>query len=203
LDTRARFLDGPDLAELGAHLASGRVPPGTFDLSGLDGFLAAVAVGPEWVPPDEWLPTIWGAGGSPFTDEAQAFRLFDAIYARLDQIVRQLEEDPDAYTPIFRTTDDGVAVATEWARGFLDGVQLRPAAWAPLTATQEGMRFFVIITSQLPDWDEQVRAASGSADADIAAFRREGQKLIPDSVVAIGRFWKRQHGGRRAAGRFS
>jgi hypothetical protein len=39
----------PDLAELGKLLASSRIRPGCFSLSELDGFLAAIVVGPVWM----------------------------------------------------------------------------------------------------------------------------------------------------------
>jgi yecA family protein len=202
LKTEAHDIDGPDLAELEALFPPDRDLSDGVSLSTLDGLLAAIAAGPAPLPPGEWLSILWhGSAPNPANEDRQLFR---PIRARLDQIVRQLAEDPNAYTPIFRTADDGAIVTTEWARGFLTGVQLRPAAWAPLTETQEGMRFLVTILSQLPDWDGQVRAASGRADADIAAFRRKGQKLIPASVVEIGRFWKRRRGGSgQATGRFS
>lgn len=183
-------IDQSDLAELEAHLASDRVPPGTFDLSALDGFLAAIAAGPEPISPEEWLPMIWGEGPSPFTDQAEAFRIVDVIDARLRQIVQQLEEDPAAYTPIFRTTDDGAVTATAWARGFLAGVDLRPAAWAPLTRSARDIRFLAHIVAQLPDWDEKIKATSG--DRDLATFRREGQRFIPLCVTEISRCWQDQ-----------
>lgn len=200
LDSKAYCLDRSGLAELGAFFPPGRDPSDEARLSALDGLLAAIAAGPGPVPPREWLSILWRRNAPDPANEDR--ELFEPIRARLDQIVRQLEEDPDAYTPIFRTTDDGATVAADWARGFLAGVDLRPAAWAPLTKTREDKRFLVVIVSQLPDWDEQIRADAGGAD--IAAFRREGQKLIPWCVVEIGRFWKRRRGGRcQAAGRFS
>jgi yecA family protein len=197
LTARSSGIDGPDLAELEAHLASGHGPPGIFGLSARDGFLAAIAAGPERVPPEEGLSMIWGGGGSPFTDEAEALRVVDAIHARLDQIVRQLEEDPNAYTPILCTTDDGAVVASEWARGFLAGVDLRLASWALLTPWAEGSRLLSLITSPLlPGWDELVGAAADGAD--LAVFRREEQEFIAYCVVEIERFWKRRRPSRRA-----
>jgi yecA family protein len=196
LETGAHDIDEPDLAELEALFPPDRGLSDGVSLSTLDGLLAAIAAGPVPVPPREWLSVLWrGSAPNPANEDRQLFR---PIRARLDQIVRQLAEDPNAYTPIFRTTDDGAVVTTEWARGFLTGVHLRPAAWAPLTEARESMRFFVTIVAQLPDWDEQVRATLGSADADIAAFRRERQKFIPYCVVEIGGFWKRQRPSRRA-----
>jgi uncharacterized protein len=164
----------------------------------LDGLLAALAAGPGPGSPRERLATLWRGSAPDRADEDR--ELFEAIRARLDRIVRQLEEDPDAYAPIFLTTDDGAVVAADWARGFLAGVDLCPAAWAPLMETREGMRLLATIVSQLPDRDDQIRADTGGAD--IAAFRREAREFIPCCVVQIGRFWRRRRrrGSRAARG---
>jgi uncharacterized protein len=45
-----------DLEPLGDFLDSSRAPEACMDLSELDGFLAGLAVGPDPVLPDEWLP---------------------------------------------------------------------------------------------------------------------------------------------------
>jgi uncharacterized protein len=186
----------PDLAELGALLASDRARPGCLGLSALDGFLAAVLAGPERVSPEEWLPMVWGEGEPAWADRDEAWRAFEAIRARHDQVARQLEEDPDAYAPIFRTLHDGTVTAADWARGFLVGVGLRPSLWDALTASAEGMRFLVTIVSQLPDWDERIVAKVGSAE--VRKFRREGRRFIPLCVVEIRRFWSRRRGSSQA-----
>ena len=54
---------GPDLEDLDAFLMSDRAPS-CMPLSDLDGFLTAVAIGPELIVPSEWLPGS-GARASP------------------------------------------------------------------------------------------------------------------------------------------
>ena len=83
----------PDLAELGALLTSDRARPGCLNLSALDGFLAAVLAGPERVSREEWLPVVW-ARASPRGRTDEAWRVFDAIRARHDQVDRQPERTP-------------------------------------------------------------------------------------------------------------
>jgi uncharacterized protein len=195
LISRPQDDEDPDLAELCALLASDRARPGCLNLSALDGFLAAILAGPERVSPEEWLPMVWGEGEPAWADRAEAWRVFDAVRARHDQVARQLEEDPDAYAPIFRTLHDGTVTAADWARGFLVGVGLRSPRWDALTASAEGMRFLVTIVSQLPDWDERIVAQVGGAK--VREFRREGRRFIPLCVVEIRRFWSRRCGGSR------
>jgi uncharacterized protein len=198
LISRSQDDEDPDLAELGALLTSDRARPGCLSLSALDGFLAAVLAGPERVSPEEWLPMVWGEGEPAWADRDEAWRVFDAIRARHDQVDRQLEEDPDAYAPIFRTLHDGTVTAADWARGFLMGVDLRPSRWDALTASAEGMRYFVTIVSQLPDWDKRIKVVAKVGSAKIRGFRREGRRFIPLCVVEIRRFWSRRCGGGRA-----
>ena len=48
-----------DLEALDRYLCSDRAPDNCMGLSALDGFLTGIVVGPEPVPPSEWLPVIW------------------------------------------------------------------------------------------------------------------------------------------------
>ena len=49
-----------DLDALDEYLMSDHAPDDSMGLSDLDGFLTGVVVGPELIPPSEWLPAIWG-----------------------------------------------------------------------------------------------------------------------------------------------
>ena len=53
-------VEGVALNTLDAFLSSDESPPDSMMLSDVDGFLTAIAVGPELVMPSEWLPVIWG-----------------------------------------------------------------------------------------------------------------------------------------------
>jgi uncharacterized protein YecA (UPF0149 family) len=58
-----------DLDYLDKWLSSDGSPPNSMMLSDLDGFLTAVAIGPDLIMPSEWLPLVWG-GGAPEKSEA-------------------------------------------------------------------------------------------------------------------------------------
>ena len=62
-------VEGVALDALGAFLSSDQSPPESMMLSDLDGFLTAIAIGPELIMPSEWLPVIWGDDEPVFTDE--------------------------------------------------------------------------------------------------------------------------------------
>jgi uncharacterized protein len=48
-----------DLDYLDKWLSSDGSPPNSMMLSDLDGFLTAVAIGPDLIMPSEWLPVVW------------------------------------------------------------------------------------------------------------------------------------------------
>jgi uncharacterized protein len=186
-----------DLTELGALLASSRIRPGCFSLSELDGFLAAIVVGPVWMSARAWLPLIWGEAEPEWLDEDEACRVRAAVQARYDQVARQLAEDADSYAPIFRILPDGTVAADDWARGFMAGTGLHRREWDPLFRNPQAKRFVVPITAQLTDWDEKLIADLGR-DA-VIAFRCKGREFIGYCAAEIGQFWakRRQTSERR------
>lgn len=93
-----------DLDRLETFLDSERVPEGTMNLSMLDGFLTAIAAGPEIIPPAEWLAMVWGEGGPRFADAAEREEVERLILDRQDQIWRDLAGDPPQCTPIYWLT---------------------------------------------------------------------------------------------------
>ncbi len=68
---------------LEAYLSSDRSPPDSMGLSDLDGFLTAVAIGPELVMPSEWLPIVWGGEEPVFADDGEAQAVIGGIMSRL------------------------------------------------------------------------------------------------------------------------
>src|SRR5215212_2748739 len=89
-----------DLDALDLFLASDASPEHCMQISDLDGFLAGVAIGPELVPPSEWLPEVWGGEEPVFADAEQARSIIGTIMGRYNEIVRGLDGDPEAYAPI-------------------------------------------------------------------------------------------------------
>jgi uncharacterized protein len=104
--------------------------PGLMSLeSDLDGFLTAVAIGPELIMPSEWLPCIWGGDSPSFQSEDQAQRVLGAIMGRYNEILDILAHEPEAFEPILHENrKTGETIAADWAEGFLIGVQLRAGA---------------------------------------------------------------------------
>src|ERR1051326_2329784 len=113
-----------------SYLESDRSPPESMLISDLDGFLTAVAIGPELIKPSEWLRVIWGGEQPIFADENEAQAVLDAIMNRYNQILRDVERH--SLEPIFWTDPDGTIIAADWAEGFAMAMDLRPKSWEPL-----------------------------------------------------------------------
>jgi yecA family protein len=189
--------DAMTLEELGAFLASDRVRPGGLGLSGLDGLLAALAVGPGPVEPEEWAPLVWGGDDPAFRDADEARRVVHAIMDRWATIARQLRDDPGAYRPVFRASDDGAEeVAADWAHGFFLAAGLRTAAWRPLFGGEEGGRAMAVLLAQVPAEGGGPRVVRGLGADGSAEARRRARELVPAALATVLRLL----GGRRRAG---
>src|SRR5260221_9476783 len=85
-------VDHIDLEALERFLMSDRSPPDSMMLSDLDGFLTAIAVGPELVLPSEWMPVIWGGDEPVFADDAEMQAVLGGIMSRYNEILRHIAD---------------------------------------------------------------------------------------------------------------
>lgn len=148
-------MDEDALIRLSAILEERAEPLGGMNLEILDGFLAALVVGPELVQPSEYLPKIWG-GEPEWASMAEANEAIGLITALWNDIVRRARAplpdpntDPEAAAGMLEDTAPLLALPLDfdltdqenldahadlplgagWAYGFLVGVDLRPGAW--------------------------------------------------------------------------
>lgn len=132
------LLDDAQLDRLSDLLDTRAVPFKGFNLEALDGYLSAVAVSPQIVPPEEWRPAVWG-GKPPRWDtgeEVEVDALLMAHWRMVEQRVRHGADVPDHLAPLLWLpedpadhSDDALDVGRDWAYGFFRGVELREAAW--------------------------------------------------------------------------
>jgi uncharacterized protein len=125
LDRLGEFLDG-----IGAP---------AMNVEALDGYFAALICGPDTVPPSEYLPQIWGDNFS-FDSNNQATDILGLLMRHWNTISVELQrtlKERHVYLPVLLEGDDGIASGNAWARGFMRGVQTRPASWRKLIESDE------------------------------------------------------------------
>ncbi len=132
-----RAFGAKDLSELAALLESRAVPFKGMSLEMLDGFLSALAVGPDLVPPSEWTPRVWGGRPPRWESIEEVSHVNDLLMNLWNDIVRRVAIDPDEAfdrdMPVIAMPDEAHLAdepyATEWATGFIEGVKVRTDAW--------------------------------------------------------------------------
>ncbi len=78
---------GPiDLDALDDYLMSDLAPEDSMGLSHLDGFLTGIVIGPELIPPSEWLPALWGGVDPEFQTEVEMRTVLGTIMGRYNEI---------------------------------------------------------------------------------------------------------------------
>jgi len=177
-------LSGPiDLDALDDYLMSDRAPDDSMGLSDLDGFLTGIVVGPDMIPPSEWMPVIWGGKEPEFETEDEMRTVVGTIMGRYNEIVGCFNDNPDEFGPIFWEGPEGEVIASDWAGGFLDAVALRPETWKRLMEDDRAETFMWPLLLLNGDLE-----LDDGADED--AFLASASDMIPTCIAGIHEFWK-------------
>ena len=176
------------LHELDEFFLSDEAPDRSMALSDLDGFLTAVAIGPDRIKPSEWLPRIWGDETPEFLSEEEANRVIGTILGRYNQIITQLRDDPGRYQPLIRQNEHGQVIARDWVAGFMNGVALRADRWQALWKSKEYRNYFAPIAVHLTD--AQGNSPLNPEEENVKALIEQAAELIPAAVRSIDRFFK-------------
>ncbi len=163
-------------------------PENCMQISDLDGFLTAIVVGPELIQPSEWMPVVWGGESPEFADDAQATTILGAVLGRYNEIAQSLAKIPPEIDPIFWETKDGLAIAGDWAEGFMDAMSLRPEAWSEMLEDEtEGLPLVPILS--LTGSENESPVLAGGSD-ELEALQADATDMIPSCIVKIDAFWK-------------
>ncbi|MGH6815915.1 MAG: UPF0149 family protein [Hyphomicrobiaceae bacterium] len=140
---------------LDGFLTSNQAPETAMDLEMVDGFFTALAIGPESVPPSEYLPEIWGPDGDeePNYDSAEQAQYVAALLMRHGETVSARLKVEYPHIPLLAPFFDGLTdaadpiAAEDWAVGFLHGVAMRDKSWKRrvLSMDEDTARQFSII----------------------------------------------------------
>lgn len=175
-----------DIEALDEFLMSDQSPSDCMMLCDLDGFLTAIAIGPDLIMPSEWLPAIWGGEEPVFDDAAQAQAIIGTIMNRYNEILGQVAER--AVAPIIMETPGGDIIAVDWAEGFMQAVALRPLAWKPLLTSETNITLMLPILALCCDEDGEP-LLDLPQDVEDSLFAEAGD-IIPACVLDIADYWR-------------
>ncbi|HVR82190.1 MAG TPA: UPF0149 family protein, partial [Luteimonas sp.] len=143
--TAPTTLDDEQIERLAQLLEQRAVPFKGFNLEALDGFLSALVVAPEAVPPSEWQPAVWGGPSPRWDGDDEALAVQALLLGHWNMATARVcfdgDELPEQLAPLLWLPehidleqvevehDDELDVGRDWAFGFFRGVELREAAW--------------------------------------------------------------------------
>lgn len=134
------YLDDDQIERLAQLLELRAVPFKGFNLEALDGYLSALAVSPDTVPPSEWQPAVWGGKAPRWDGDDEALAVQALLLGHWNMASARVRHDdddlPDHLAPLLWLPEepdldqpDELDVGRDWAFGFFRGVELREMAW--------------------------------------------------------------------------
>ena len=118
-------------------------PPARVEgVSMLDGYLTAIIIGPRSIPPDEWFDDLFGARGN-----------IAVASGTMLAAITSIEGETPRHAPIFRKTDDGLAVPRLLAYGLPGGDAVADGHWEPLpdmNRVDHRLMLPILLTASIP-----------------------------------------------------
>ena len=106
-------------------------------LEALDGYVAALIVCQEAIPPSEWLPGVWGSEGV-FANADEAHDIIGGVMGHYNRVARVLADEPESYVPLLDIDPHCDEVLWElWVSGFERGMRLRVDAWEQIVESDD------------------------------------------------------------------
>lgn len=181
-------LTDQEFDELDEFLMGETLPEETMDIAMLDGFLTALAIGPNLIEPRRWLAEVWGGGQVAWRAPEQEARITTMILRHWNFLLAQFQAEPEAYEPLlYAAEEDGreVSIIDEWCIGFVRGMHLDGEAWQPIMDDEEAEDYLwpIMLYGTDAGWEEmQQNPALTARHADFA-------DALPDCVLAIHDYW--------------
>lgn len=163
----------------------------------IQGLLVAVAIGPERVAVESWMPLIVDDGRAFESEQAaaEAVRLILRLHRTVEAAIEGDEFHP-ILTEIERDDEPARLSARGWCEGFSLGVDLAAEAWeARMAADPRLLELLGPIVALAADEDLFEPPEGGPlpplSDAEYEAALRD----LPRAAVAVHRYWREQPAG--------
>lgn len=130
-------LSDKEFNELDKFLMSDRVGDDGMTMDALHGFLTAIAIGPEMIPVQEWLPVVWGLPDNEqpkFKTDNEMKRITNLIARFMNEVQITFEVAPQEFEPLYCVQEHNgkeLVDGETWAWGFCEGMRLREDQWQP------------------------------------------------------------------------
>jgi uncharacterized protein len=189
-------LSDKEMDELDNFLMSDATSNEVMLLDCLDGFLTAIASGPNRLNHSDWLPRVWG----PTEDDAPTFeskdqeeKIIGLITRHLNAIVWNLQQEGEPFEPVFDLQvyldDEREYVDGEmWAHGYMTAIELNQDSWKALFESKHGAEMlrpiYLLGAEDVTDEEEKL--------VQTPVQREELSKAIPASVGWIFKYWAPQ-----------
>jgi uncharacterized protein len=187
------LLSDQEFDELDRFLMSAHCSDETMAMDALNGYLTAIAIGPVVIPPEQWVPPIWGPSpqdAPKFRDAQQRARIHELLARALEDIRVTFEVAPKDFEPLFsvqKFKGQELLDAEAWCWGFLEAISLNEAAWQPLRESSQAILLRAIDLLGAEEIDEaQLVLVDGPVKCHKWAIEVEA------SVPQIQRFWLKQ-----------
>ena len=190
---RRRTSEAMTLEELEDWIDHLEPSPRVDGVSMLDGYLAAIIVGPCSISPYEWMDHMLGPHGDIGLEGAKQTAAIMGVVDRFNAVSEGLATAPERYAPIFERTDDGTVLAGPWCKGFLAALKLRRDAWRPLLdlgQIQHGLLLPILLHCTDDIGRPMLGPTRPGPEGD--AFLRNAYHDIPVVVPAIREYWMPQ-----------
>ncbi|TCD48932.1 UPF0149 family protein [Chlorobium sp. N1] len=128
-------------------LETGGTEEGTMSVMMLDGFFAALAIHPETIMPDRWLPWVWditGDGREPaFSSKGEVEQAMGLLFTYYNSVLGELGDDAEGYLPLFDelgvdSPEERPLAVRDWAEGFMCGAMIDEAVWDRTFEDEQG-----------------------------------------------------------------
>jgi uncharacterized protein len=158
--------------------------PPAAGISQIDGYLTALVVSPQFIPPEDWLKPILGERVTWADEGTVEAAVRNTLFQRYNEIGATLSGGPRRYAPVFMRTDEGEVLIDDYADGFYFGIRLSIDDWKPFISNPEiGMAMVAILghcTTMIGD-DDRMTAMNPQA----TQFLAESWRIVPEVVEML------------------
>jgi len=178
-----------DLLEMGA------TEEGAMSVMMLDGFFSALAIHPESIMPDRWLPWVWditGDGREPaFSSKGEVEEAMGLLFTYYNSVVGQLGDDAEGYLPLFDelgvdSPEDRPLAVRDWAKGFICGAMIEEGVWDRTFADEKGKMLLAPFAMMAGMFDE----AGGPEQEQVEGMKEKVVDELALGVLELREFWE-------------